>query len=133
MEEEVRVNLVNLTPHRLTIFVDEEKVEIEPSGRVARISTRSEKVGEVVYEGKRIPIVTTVFGKPEGIPEQKPGTFYVVSTLVAQNADRGDVLAPDTSPESVVRDEEGRIVGVRRLQTFHPGLLRKKLEEIMGG
>jgi hypothetical protein len=33
-------------------------------------------------------------------------------------AGRDDVVAPDTGPESVVRDAEGKIIGVRRFQKF---------------
>ena len=32
------------------------------------------------------------------------------------NPDRNDLVCPDTGPDSVVRDKEGRILGVRRLQ-----------------
>jgi len=49
----------------------------------------------------------------------EPVTLYIVSTLVAQACKgRKDVVAPDTSPESVVRDESGQIVAVRRFQVF---------------
>lgn len=32
----------------------------------------------------------------------------------------GRILCPDTSPASAVRDEKGRIVGVRRLEWMNP-------------
>ena len=57
----------------------------------------------------------------EDLPEPAPYTLYVASSLVAQAAARYgriDVLAPDTGPESAVRDETGQITGVRRLQRF---------------
>jgi len=51
---------------------------------------------------------------------QRPVRYYIVSSLVAQAlaGKRNDLLAPDTSPQGVVRDEEGRIVGVKRFQRW---------------
>lgn len=92
-----------------------------------------------------IPVVKTVFGDVEGLPLacencksyhicvdgygnlpftkdftcQQPSIIYIVSSLVAQAAkDRNDVIAPDTSPAGVVRDEQGRIIGVKRFQRW---------------
>ena len=50
---------------------------------------------------------------------QVPKKYFIVSSIVAQHVSREDVLAPDTSPDSVVRDEKGRILGVRRFQVFN--------------
>jgi len=50
---------------------------------------------------------------------QKPMYVYIVSSLVAQAVKgRQDVVAPDTSPSGVVRDEQGRIIGVKRFQRW---------------
>jgi hypothetical protein len=38
--------------------------------------------------------------------------------MVAAKSGRRDVVSPDTGPESAVRDPGGRIVGVKRFQTF---------------
>lgn len=107
--------LINLTPHEIKI-VDEKgdvKLIIPPSGKVARVKTRQEVVGRI----DDIPVVKTVLEGIEGLPEPKEGHIYIVSSLVAQNVkDRDDVIAPDTSPQGVMRDEKGNIIGVKRFQ-----------------
>ena len=106
---------VNLTPHTICIMDREGAVirEIPPSGTVARVQTRTILAGEI--DG--IPVVEHTFGDVKGLPLPRRDTVYLVSSLVLSAVeDREDVLAPDTSAESVVRDEAGRIIGVRRLQ-----------------
>ena len=52
-------------------------------------------------------------------PRQKPEKYFIVSSLVAQALKgRRDVIAPDTSPQGVVRDENGNIIGVKRFQRW---------------
>lgn len=103
------MTFVNLTPHEITfIFADGNELVIPPSGNLARVSVKTEKVDEV--EG--IPVTTSVFGEVEGLPEPKEGTAYLVSSLVAQRVQgRDDVFIPSDS----VRDSEGRIIGCRSL------------------
>lgn len=111
------MKLVNLTPHKISVFLPNgEKTEIEPSGTVARVQARSVEIGTV--EG--IPVVRTEFGAVDGLPEPQPNTIFIVSTLVAQalKGKRHDIVAPDTSPQSAIRDENGRIMGIKRFQTF---------------
>ena len=103
------MTFVNLTPHEITfIFADGNELVIPPSGNIARVSVKTEKVDEV--DG--IPVTTSVFGEVEGLPEPKEGTAYLVSSLVAQRVQgRDDVFIPSDS----VRDSEGRIFGCRSL------------------
>jgi len=118
--------IVNLTPHTITILSQdgETLAQIPPSGTVARVSMGREHVGSLSYQGAEIPLVRPSYGEVEGLPElPEPDTLYVVSVLVAQAlADdptwRGRLLVPDTGPGSVVRDADGRIVGVRYLQVW---------------
>ncbi len=54
---------------------------------------------------------------------QEPHTGYLVFSLVLaalreKGIRRSDVFAPDTSPRGAVRDEEGRIIGVRNHLTL---------------
>lgn len=104
----------NLTPHPVTIVVPGgECLTLPPEGIVPRRETRTRDVGEI--DG--IPIVQNVLGPVIGLPEPEEGVMYIVPFLVASALpERDDLLAPDTTPESVVRDEQGRIVGVKRLQ-----------------
>jgi len=111
------VPLVNLTPHPLTLEVEGRRVELPPAGPAVRVRTEAREVGRVEVEGVSVPVVETVYGALENLPEPQPGTLYVVSLVAAQAAarlGRADVVAPDTGP-TAVRDAEGRIVAVRRL------------------
>lgn len=124
----------NFTPHPVTILDEENKIirTIESSGLV-RLKTSTVSAGNV--DG--IPISKTVFGDPEGLPDEffwamqtqneqtgeieedienpqygKPTTYYIVSQLV-KNAlpHRADLLVP----AEVQRDETGRVIGCRSL------------------
>lgn len=104
------IEVVNLTPHALTLVGadgDGENVVYEPSGTLARVSVKTETIGEL----NGFPVTRSVFGEVEGLPEPKEGTIYIVSSLVAGRvpAERKDVFIPNES----VRDDKGRIIGCR--------------------
>ena len=102
------MTFINLTPHAINILGEGRTLAIEPSGQLARVSARTETIGEI--DG--IPVTTTVYGEVEGLPESRDGVAYIVSSLVAQRVThREDVFVPSES----VRDERGRIVGCRSL------------------
>ncbi len=109
------MNVINLTPHVVVVETENGRHEFPPSGVVARVSTTQDQIGEI----NKVPVVKTVFGDVAGIPEEKEGTVYIVSSLVAQAVagTRSDVVAPDTGP-TAIRDEAGRIVAVRRFQQW---------------
>lgn len=109
--------IINLTPHDVIVYDMDGKHIIRTypaSGTIARVKSSTEIVGEA--DG--IPVARTTFGEIEGLPVPQPGTKYIVSLLVLQAAagKRDDLIGPDTSPGSVVRDESGQIIGVRRFQ-----------------
>lgn len=104
------MKIINATPHQVIICSNEgvtqdpktkqftaEAVEIlhtlPPSGiipRVAMVNTESEPI-------LGIPVQSVQYGEIEGLPEQSPGIYYVVSGLVASAAvkvNRTDCLAP---------------------------------------
>lgn len=118
------MRLVNLTPHDLVVFLEEptgsrlpRTVTIPKSGQTVRVASTAEVVGEVDLGDARVPLVETKFGALEGLPEPEEGTVYIVSALAlqaAKTAGRTDVIAPDTGPQSAVRDGDGNILGVRR-------------------
>ena len=98
------MQLINLTPHAIGILnVDGIVQTIPASGMVCRLTTSTVLVE--VMDGLRI--TKTVFGKPEGLPEEKAGTSYLVSQLV-KNAlpGRSDLLVP----AEVLRDKDGKIL-----------------------
>ena len=114
-DEEIEV--VNLTPHEVRIFDDNgnEILCIPPSGQVARIKTEQTVIGYI----NGVPVVKTVFREVLNLPEPKPNTIFIVSSLVAQAVPhRKDIVAPDTSPQSAVRDATGNIIGVKRFQRW---------------
>ena len=105
--------LVNLTPHPVVLIRDGGAIEIPPSGVVPRLREIVEDTGDTV-EG--VPIVRKGYGEIQGLPDPEPDTYYIVSALVAQAArarglGRDDLLIPD----DLVRDEQGRVIGARRL------------------
>lgn len=99
--------IVNLTPHDINLFRGDEFVEKIVSSGTARVSVRSEIIGQI----NGFPISKNFYGEIIGLPEPQPGTFYVVSALVAQAAAgrRTDLLVVNDT----VRDQEGRIIGCR--------------------
>ena len=105
--------LINLTPHSIVI-VDEDGHggTIEPTAPPARMTVTSVSAGSVAG----IPLVRQEYGEIENLPEPADGVIYITSTMVAQRAQRPDVVSPDTGPTAI--RENGQIVAVRNLQVF---------------
>ena len=107
--------IVNCTPHKITLTEEGKgSHHYEPSGVLPRVQVETKDLSHA-YEG--IPMVQTVTGEVEGLPEPAPGILYLCSTMVAQAAKRRDVIAPDTGPTAI--RENGQVVAVRRFQTFY--------------
>lgn len=104
---------VNLTPHDVQIFDSRMcSVTIPPTG-LARVE-------EDIRPGRDdlgIQCVIKNYGRVTGIPAPVDGVIYVVSVLVFAATDRLDVVCPDSGPDSAIRDENGRIVGVKRFMS----------------
>lgn len=100
--------IINCTPHSLTVAGR----TFEPSGTVPRVAVR--QIDDGTIEG--IPVVRSEFGAVEGLPDYQEGVTLIVSALVlsALGGTRPDCVAPDTSPSSAIRDDAGRITGVKR-------------------
>jgi hypothetical protein len=116
------MEFINLTTHEIVIYDEEGKnviLRIPPSGKIARVATDSKIVGRI----NGIPVRKTTYGEIIDLPDPKPGVVYLVSTVLLmalkeKGMNRPDVLSPDTTPDSAVRDEQGRIIGVRFFQTL---------------
>lgn len=109
--------LINLTPHRMTILTGEDEWVLRPSeSGIPRVETgECEEIGSI----GGIPVRTTTLGRVVGLPDPKPGVWLIVSSIVRTHPDaklRTDLLSPDTSPKSVVRDDDGNIVAVTGFQ-----------------
>ena len=103
--------IVNLTPHTIN-FVGKDNTIIAsiPSSGVARAAQRREIVDTIVANGVTLPIARCTYGDVQGLPEPMDDTIYIVSAITAQAVPaRPDVFIVDDS----VRDENGRIIGVR--------------------
>lgn len=107
------MKVLNYTPHTIAICGPDGTVVREiPSSGIARVAVKSEALPSV--DG--IPVVSTAYGDVEGLPEPVQGHALVVSMVVlAALPNRTDLYRPDTSPANVVRDADGKIIGVKAL------------------
>jgi hypothetical protein len=106
------MNLINLTPHAITIAP--AGLTIPPSGTVARCREITESRGAIEANGTIVPLVAKRFGEVIDLPEPAAGTLYIASALTAQAAwaaGRWDVVCPGDP----VRDNDGRIIGASSL------------------
>lgn len=99
------MNFVNLTPHAIKL---NDGTVFEPSGIVARVAADLQEVVKV----SGVQFFRQTFGEVEGLPEEIPGTRYIVSAMVLAASYRNDLIAPATSHKDVVRNENGQIISV---------------------
>ena len=102
------VVLVNCTPHQLDIVQhDGSIVKIDSCGIIPRCSS-SEVVDQAIG---LIEVTKQTLGAVEGLPEEIPGAYFIVSRLVASAAHRDDLLVPG----SLIRDDQGKVIGCKGL------------------
>lgn len=116
--------LYNLTPHSINICDDDGKVihTIPSSGHNVRVDSKpQEHVEDLTLNNNKIPVFTPPsYTKVTGLPDDINGRDIIVSSItgdqfVKENLDFPQrVLVPDTGPNSCVRDEAGKILGVKR-------------------
>lgn len=108
--------IVNLTAHTCKIVGENNEIVAEyPSQGNCRVASNFETVGEL--DG--YPILKTTYGETEGLPAPDGETTYIVSMVVAMaNPTRTDIVSPNTSPQAVIRDDAGNIVGVRSFSRY---------------
>lgn len=94
------MEFINLTPHIVRL---NDGREFLPSGIVARVSSSYREVSPGMFRVE--------FGEVVGLPEEKEGTMYIVSGLVASATSRRDVVSPATGHPAAVR-KEGQIYSV---------------------
>ena len=104
------MKLVNLTPHEMHIFNENDELvaTVPPSGTVARVSVKYTKTGEF----ESIPLYKAEYGDIEGLPDPEPKVLFIVSGMVKAATDRKDVVAPG----ELIRDSEGKPIGCRGLK-----------------
>ena len=119
-------NIINLTPHAITFVVEDNKIIFEPSGVIARVSSKTQTVCSKEFYWIKIPVTTTVFGEVENLPKPKENTIFIVSSLVAGRVpDRDDVFIPNES----IRDDKGRIIGCLSLGKIWFGKMWEESED----
>lgn len=113
-EDNKMKKILNYTPHAINMCDETGNVfESYTSQGSARVETTQECVGEI----NGVDIYSTSYGEVEGLPEQQEDVMLLVSFLVKQALpERTDLICPNTSPQGVVRDENGKIIGVKSFQ-----------------
>lgn len=114
------MNIHNMTPHVVTLIVGGVRVDY-PSEGVIRASQKDVKVDEIVTDldlgnssaGFTIPVFSSSFGAPEGVPEKLDG-IYIVSSLAYQSLKAaGMPMEHFVVPSGTIRDESGKIIGCK--------------------
>ena len=109
------MNYVNLCPHAIHICGEDGSIvrTIEPSGTVARCNEASRYLGSNPPDD--IPLILRKYGAVDGLPNEQdwpPTILFIVSNMVRQALpERLDIA----SPGDAVRDDQGRIIGVKNL------------------
>jgi len=103
------MRIINLTDHIVTVKNgDTEKVYF-PSGTIARSRMKRVVIGKV--DG--VDVCQIIWEPAKGLPEESKDTYYIVSLIVFESTDRGDLLAPDTTRGSVIKHKDGDTIAVR--------------------
>lgn len=112
--------LINLTPHDINFISDDGEcyLTIAPTSPPARCEEQLVIALDsyITYENEhgwiKVPYNALSYANVYDLPEPAQATFYIVSVLVAQaKPARYDLLVP----HGLVRDEQGRIKGCKRL------------------
>ncbi len=110
----------NMTPHVVTLIVEGIRVDY-PSEGIIRATQKDVKVDEIVTDldlgnssaGFTIPVFSSSFGAPEGVPENLDG-IYIVSSLAFQSLKAaGMPMEHFVVPSGTIRDESGKIIGCK--------------------
>lgn len=102
------VVLVNATPHALNIVQrDGSVLTLASSGVVPRCES-NELVDRAIG---LIEVTRQTLGHVQGLPDPIPGTYFIVSRLVASATKREDLLVPG----SLIRDDQGKVIGCKGL------------------
>jgi len=108
---------VNLTQHPISVYTGQDIVTHPITSVVARLATKQIVVGHI----DDVPIIRTEWGDIIGLPEPEDGVIYITSSIVANAAQRRDVVSPCTSPQFGVRDWNGYVIGTKAFQCFIEG------------
>ncbi len=109
----------NYTPDTVTIYDENGRDKLVDFPSVGVVRVKEEVVKKRLVDN--VYCVAKQYTECEGLPPygRFSDVIYIVSVvafLALSKSGRFDIACPDTGPDSVVRDREGRIIGVKRLQ-----------------
>ena len=132
LPEGSQTRFLNLTPHTISVWTsDGGWIDLPKSSNPLRIATSSESRG--TFDGVQLSCTKfdeqdvsrvinlllafsyrhCVFVLPTKVIDAIANSNHKDKTLALQFC-----VSPDTSPDSVVRDDDGKIIGVRRFNTY---------------
>ena len=106
------IKVVNCTPHDVNLITGNGNITFPRSGIIPRLTESQKKISSITANGIEIDIMSKSFNEPEGLPEPKENTIFIVSALVAGAVKGRDDLV---IPNDTIRDDQGRIVGCKNL------------------
>lgn len=116
----MKVNLINLTPHKVVFLHSPYKKEdvyliIEPSGTVCRALTKTTIKYHIrtQWSSEGIPITDLECEKVVNLPDPQPDTLYIVSDVIARlmKGARTDLVVVG----GVVRAPSGKVIGCKSI------------------
>lgn len=122
------MNFVNLTPHTVNIvaYNSEEKIEIEPSGIIARIDEKQIFTGVFHYGEENIATYKVQYGDIVYVnkageelnepPRRIDNNCYIVSSMIAEKMK--DKRFDFCAPANLIRDNKGNIIGCSGIKFF---------------
>lgn len=114
------MTIINLTPHTIKIVKGDKIAEIPPSGKVARVSIKTQKTSAILLtkaQKKSMDISGFDFVRQEysdivDLPQSNGCDIFIVSAIVKQACfDRHDLVYPC----DFIRDEKGNIIACKSL------------------
>ena len=117
------MNIINLTPHAITLAAGGVNTIYPPSGVVARVVGAPAPLTSVEITGiGAFPLSRTQKGEVFDLPPPVEGVIYITSGFVGAHSDvrgvRPDVFSPGTGPLDGAIRENNQIVAVTRLVQF---------------
>jgi len=107
-----KINIINKTPHEIKLLSNTDRIIFSLPGTInpPRVKERKNSTKSLLINGKdELKIYTAKNTDVENLPKPQENTYYVVSRLVAEYADRDDLIVPD----DFVRDTNGSIIGCK--------------------
>lgn len=119
----------NMLPHPFVLY-DETGTKvvltIPPSGTILRAIATAQPMGNTTLEDGTVVPILLGHARHAGIDNHIPEGPIIVSDIVARTINELEskdgspqpqrvIWVPDTNPSSVVRDQDGSILGVKRI------------------